>query len=236
MFVKRISVSTSLGFWQGSDDVRVAGIGDGQCADAEVSTAGRSQLDVVAVVVVDAGLGQHRVVFDLGFSKWNQEALKRLDAWDAALEPFRRHLRNEKCEAFRSRLLHRVSIGLILLSHRNDSIWFQLPSQLGAEEETLLRSNLFPTTAILTSNGACCWRWWSTWPFLGGESSRSAYSPSRICPISWLKPNGSWCFLKPFSGRDKRMEISSDVAGCCEHNLKIFMFQKNYFMIIIKGL
>lgn len=93
----------------------------------------------------------------------------------------------------------------------------------------------FPTTAILTSNGACCWRWWSTWPFLGGESSRSAYSPSRICPISWPKPNGSWCFLKPFSGRDKRMEISSDVAGCCEHNLKIFMFQKNYFMMIIKG-
>jgi len=51
------------------DDVRVAGVGDGHPADAEVLAAGGAQLDVVAVVVVHAGLGEHGVVLDLRFPK-----------------------------------------------------------------------------------------------------------------------------------------------------------------------
>lgn len=82
--IENILVSTSLGFWQGSDDVGVSSIGDRQCADAEVATASCAQLNVVAVVVVDAGLGQHGVVLDLGFSKWIQ-ALVRLGG--TTLEP-----------------------------------------------------------------------------------------------------------------------------------------------------
>ena len=43
-------------------------IGDGEHADAEVFTASGSQLDVVAVVVMNSGLGQHGVVLDLAFT------------------------------------------------------------------------------------------------------------------------------------------------------------------------
>lgn len=67
-----------LGLWQGADDVGVTSVGDRQGAHAEVATASCSQLDVVAVVVMDSGLGEHRVVFDLGFSVRIQESLERL--------------------------------------------------------------------------------------------------------------------------------------------------------------
>ena len=50
-----------------ADDVRVARVRDGHAAHAEVFAAGGAQLDVVAVVVVHARLGQHGVVLDLGF-------------------------------------------------------------------------------------------------------------------------------------------------------------------------
>ena len=77
----------------GLDDVGITGVGDGQTTDAEVFTckliqlklfkepsqpfcvaptlskvltASGSELDVVALVVVDSGLGQHGVVLDLG--------------------------------------------------------------------------------------------------------------------------------------------------------------------------
>lgn len=57
-----------LSLWQSADDVRISWIGDGQCAHAEVFTASGTQFDVVAAVVVDAGLGQHSVVLDFGLS------------------------------------------------------------------------------------------------------------------------------------------------------------------------
>ena len=44
-------------------------IGDGEHADAEVFTASGSQLDVVAVVVMDTGFGQHSVVLNLTFTE-----------------------------------------------------------------------------------------------------------------------------------------------------------------------
>ena len=47
------------------DDVTVSGVGDTQAADAEVLTAGGTEGDVVAVVVVDGGLAQHGVVLKL---------------------------------------------------------------------------------------------------------------------------------------------------------------------------
>ena len=50
----------------GADDVGVSGVGDGECAHAEVLSAGGAKLDVVAGVVVHAGLGQHGVVLNLG--------------------------------------------------------------------------------------------------------------------------------------------------------------------------
>lgn len=58
----------TLGLWQSSDDIRIAWIGDGQCAYTEIFTACCAQFDVVATVMVDASLGQHGVVFDFGFS------------------------------------------------------------------------------------------------------------------------------------------------------------------------
>jgi len=49
----------------GLDDVRVTGVGDGHHGHAEVATARGTQLDVVAGVVVHAGLGEHGVVLQL---------------------------------------------------------------------------------------------------------------------------------------------------------------------------
>jgi hypothetical protein len=65
-----ILVSTGLGLWQCADDVGISSIGDREGADTEVSTAGCSQLNVVSIVVMDSGLGQHSVVLNLRFSKW----------------------------------------------------------------------------------------------------------------------------------------------------------------------
>ena len=53
----------------GSDDVGVSRVGDGQCADAEELSACGAQVDVRAVVVVNARLRQHRVVLDLRLSE-----------------------------------------------------------------------------------------------------------------------------------------------------------------------
>ena len=44
---------------------RLTWICDAEGRDAEVLSTRCSELDVVAVVVVDSGLGQHGVVFDL---------------------------------------------------------------------------------------------------------------------------------------------------------------------------
>lgn len=51
-----------------SDDVRVSGVGDGEGADTEELSASGSELDVVAVVVVDSSLSEHGVVLDLRLS------------------------------------------------------------------------------------------------------------------------------------------------------------------------
>ena len=62
-------------YHQNDEEARVpTWIGDGKNADAEVFTASGSQLDVVTVVVVNSGLGQHGVVLDLAFTvkrEWN---------------------------------------------------------------------------------------------------------------------------------------------------------------------
>jgi hypothetical protein len=61
--------SRSLFSGHGADDVRIAGVGDAQCAHTEVLAAGGAQVDVVAAVVVHAGLGEHGVVLDLGLAQ-----------------------------------------------------------------------------------------------------------------------------------------------------------------------
>ena len=61
--------SLRLGSWHGPDDVAVPRVGDGEGADPEVLAAGGPELIVVAGVVVDAGLGQHGVVLDLGLAE-----------------------------------------------------------------------------------------------------------------------------------------------------------------------
>jgi hypothetical protein len=152
-------VSAGLGLWQGADDVGVTSISDGEGADAEVFTAGCSEFDVVAVVVMDTGLGQHSVVLDFGFSKegFKEFALVQLNS-GTKLEPFRRHL-HDKREAHQSTDYSiAFPIGIILLSHRNDSIWFQ-SSLHHAEKETVYFSVIcFPNSAALTSSVGCCWR------------------------------------------------------------------------------
>ena len=61
--------SLRLGAGHGPDDVAVPRVGDGEGADPEVLAAGGAQLIVVACVVVDAGLGQHGVVLNLGLAE-----------------------------------------------------------------------------------------------------------------------------------------------------------------------
>jgi len=50
----------------GLDDIGVTGVCDGHDGHAEVASAGGAQLDVVAAVVVHAGLGKHGIVLQLG--------------------------------------------------------------------------------------------------------------------------------------------------------------------------
>ena len=58
-----------LGSWHGPDDIAVSRVGDGEGADPEVLAAGGAELVVVAGVVVDAGLGEHGVVLNLGLAE-----------------------------------------------------------------------------------------------------------------------------------------------------------------------
>ena len=58
-----------LGTRHRPDDVAVPGVSDGEGADPEVLAAGGAELVVVAGVVVDASLGQHGVVLDLGLAE-----------------------------------------------------------------------------------------------------------------------------------------------------------------------
>ena len=67
--MKKVLVVAGLSFWQCADDIGISSISDWESADAEVFTASCSELDVVAVVVVNSGLSQHSVVLDFGFSK-----------------------------------------------------------------------------------------------------------------------------------------------------------------------
>ena len=61
-----------LGARHRPDDVAVPGVGDGEGADPEVLATGSAELVVVASVVVDASLGQHGVVLDLGLAeRWS---------------------------------------------------------------------------------------------------------------------------------------------------------------------
>lgn len=87
-----ILVSAGLSLRQGADDVGVTSIGDGEGADTEVFTAGCSELDVVAVVVMDTGLGQHSVVLDFGFSKDSRKSrVSSTERESAIMEPFGSH-------------------------------------------------------------------------------------------------------------------------------------------------
>ena len=58
-----------LGSWHGPDDIAVPRVGDGEGADPEVLAAGGAKLVVVAGVVVDASLGKHSVVLNLGLAE-----------------------------------------------------------------------------------------------------------------------------------------------------------------------
>ena len=61
-----------LGARHRPDDVAVPRVGDGEGADPEVLATGSAELVVVASVVVDASLGQHGVVLDLGLAeRWS---------------------------------------------------------------------------------------------------------------------------------------------------------------------
>ena len=64
----------------GPDDVGISGVCDGEGANAEVLAAGGSQLNVVAGVVVNAGLGQHGVVFNLGLPVRPKKSFKEIDS------------------------------------------------------------------------------------------------------------------------------------------------------------
>ena len=61
--------SFRLGSGHGPDDIAVPRVGDGEGADPEVLAAGGAELVVVAGVVVDASLGKHGVVLNLGLAE-----------------------------------------------------------------------------------------------------------------------------------------------------------------------
>ena len=61
--------SLRLSSWHGPDDIAVPRVGDGEGADPEVLAAGGAKLVVVAGVVVDASLGKHGVVLNLGLAE-----------------------------------------------------------------------------------------------------------------------------------------------------------------------
>ena len=58
-----------LGTGHRPDDVAVPRVGDGEGADPEVLAASGTEFVVVASVVVDASLGQHGVVLNLGLAE-----------------------------------------------------------------------------------------------------------------------------------------------------------------------
>lgn len=60
---------SSLSFWKCSDDIGISGISDGQCANTEVFTASCSQLNIVAIVMMNSGLCQHSLILDEALSK-----------------------------------------------------------------------------------------------------------------------------------------------------------------------
>jgi hypothetical protein len=64
--------------WHRPDDVRISRVRDGEGADSEVFTTGCSQLDVVARIMVDTSLGQHGIVFNLGFPKMKKNLVQNL--------------------------------------------------------------------------------------------------------------------------------------------------------------
>ena len=55
--------------WDNGDDIRITRVDDGETRDLEVFTAGSSQVEVVSGVVMDSGVGQQSVVFNLGSSE-----------------------------------------------------------------------------------------------------------------------------------------------------------------------
>lgn len=63
-----LNCSLQLVFTGGTDDIRISRVGDGHGADAEVSTASSTQVNVGTTVVLDFSLGQHGVVFNFRFS------------------------------------------------------------------------------------------------------------------------------------------------------------------------
>ena len=64
----------------GPDDVGISGVCDGEGANAEVLAAGCAQLNVVAGVVVNAGLSQHGVVLNLGLPVMQKEQVEKLQS------------------------------------------------------------------------------------------------------------------------------------------------------------
>lgn len=64
----RILLTTRLGS-NGSEQVRVTSVQDGEDTNSEELTSGRSQGDVGSLEVVDRSLGQHGVVFEFRLSE-----------------------------------------------------------------------------------------------------------------------------------------------------------------------
>ena len=52
----------------GANNIRISRVGDGKTANTEKLSTGRAQFNVGSGVIMDAGLGEHRVIFNLRFS------------------------------------------------------------------------------------------------------------------------------------------------------------------------
>lgn len=50
-------------------DIRVTRVDNTHDSNTEIFTTGRAKIDVVSVVVIDNGLGQHSIILNLGLSE-----------------------------------------------------------------------------------------------------------------------------------------------------------------------
>ncbi len=104
---------------ESSDDVRVTSVSDGECAHAEVFTAGSSQFNVVAVVMMNSALSQHSLILDKTLSVGFKIFAISIKFHESILEPLKSFLRESMLDHSIAFSKKEAYFSVI----KNDSIW-----------------------------------------------------------------------------------------------------------------